>query len=341
MQSVNVKTGIPGSPVTTREPSRSGAVVARARAPSTCRSRTPATVTTAVGFTFPAPLEPGSRIAVVAPASPFDREELMRGLAWLRTRYELRLSSSILSRRGYLAGDDTHRAEQLTRAIEDESVSAIVCARGGYGAMRILDRVPWETFVRRPKWLVGFSDVTALHLAASALGVASIHGPNVTGLGRSISAAERASLLASLEEPAAPAKWTGLDVLCPGAAEGPLVGGNLALVTAMAAANRFVVPEGAIVVLEDVTERPYRIDRMLVSLLLGGHLARASGIVFGGFTQCEPGPDGTTVRDVLAELTSQLGVPVLAGAPFGHGAPNYAFTLGRSARLEGDAVRFC
>lgn len=106
----------------------------------------------------------------------------------------------------------------------------------------------------------------------------------------------------------------------------------------MAAAGRLVVPRGAILALEDVTERPYRIDRMLTSLLLGGHLARASAIVFGDFTQCDPGPDGVTVEEVLRDRTSGLGIPVVARAPFGHGAPNHAFPLGRAAALRRDRI---
>jgi muramoyltetrapeptide carboxypeptidase len=273
----------------------------------------------------------------VAPATPFDRDELFRGLAWLQTRYRLRIDERILVRTGYLAGTDEMRASVLSRAMLDPQVDAILCARGGYGAMRILDRLPWEAFAARPKWLVGFSDVTALHLTANAHGVVTVHGPNVTGLGRSITATERASLIAVLEGgPLRP--WTGLDVLVEGEASGCVVGGNLALVEAMAAAGRLLLPDRAIVALEDVTERPYRIDRMLTSLLLGGHLARASAIVFGGFTQCEPGPDGVTVEDVLRERTKDLKIPVVARAPFGHGAPNQAFPLGRDARLAGGRI---
>lgn len=270
---------------------------------------------------------------MVAPASGFDREELFRGLAWLSTRYRLRIDQRILSRSGFLAGDDEARADVLARAMLDPEVEAIVCARGGYGSMRILDALPWDAFSERPKPIVGFSDVTALHLAANARGIASVHGPNVTGLGRSISAAERASLIAALEgRPLAP--WTGLQPIVPGEARGVALGGNLALVQAMAAGNRLAIPSGALVFLEDVTERPYRIDRMLTALLLGGQLSRAGAIVFGGFTQCDPGPDGATVEEVLRDRTSGLGIPVVAGAPFGHGAPNHSFLLGREAVLR-------
>lgn len=292
-----------------------------------------------IAFRHPPPLRPGSLVAVVAPSSPFDREELFRGLAWLCTRYRVRMASSILTRRGYLAGDDARRAAELAAALSSPDVEAIVCARGGYGATRILDAVPWEALDRSPKWIVGFSDVTALHAMAGARGLASIHGPNVTGLGRTISAGERLSLLDALERPEARQAWSGLEVVVAGRAEGPVVGGNLALVEAMAAAGRLRVPQGAILALEDVTERPYRIDRMLTSLRLGGYLARAGGVVLGGFTQCEPGPDGVTAREVLTSLRD-LRVPVVMGAPFGHGAPNHAFVLGRRAVLDQGALAF-
>ena len=295
-------------------------------------------------FTAPPPLRPGSLVAVVAPASPFVREELFRGLSWLRTRYTLRLSSRILERTGYTAGDDARRASELTAAMTDPHVSAVLCARGGYGAMRILDGLPWSAFAARPKWLVGFSDVTALHVMANARGVCTLHGPNVTGLGRSITASERLALVDALEgRPAS--SWKDLEVLhcaraAAPAARGRLVGGNLSLVASMAAAGRLVIPRGAILALEDVTERPYRLDRMLTSLRLGGHFAGLSAIVLGGFTQCDAGPDGVTALEVLIDRTAGLGIPVVASAPFGHGAPNRAFTLGGMAELTGTTLTF-
>jgi muramoyltetrapeptide carboxypeptidase len=147
-------------------------------------------------------------------------------------------------------------------------------------------------------------------------------------------------LIDVLEGGRAEAVWSGLDVLRAGGAEGPVVGGNLALVHAMAAARRLAMPPGAILALEDVTERPYRIDRMLTSLRLAGVFARASAVVFGSFAACDPGPDGVTTREVLAELARGLSIPVVANAPFGHSAPNDAFVLGRRVRVEGDSVRF-
>jgi muramoyltetrapeptide carboxypeptidase len=289
---------------------------------------------------LPPPLAAGDVVAVVAPSSPFPRDELWRGLAWLRLRYRLRVHAGFLARDGYLAGSDARRAAEMRNALLDPDVKGIACARGGYGAMRVLDEVPWDELVRRPRWVIGFSDVTALHAKAWSLGIASVHGPNVTGLGRDATPAVRARWIGSVEHARSQRAWEGLRVVHGGQGSGVLVGGNLSIVHAMAAAGRLDVPEGAILALEDVTEAPYRVDRMLTSLRLGGYFARASGIVFGGFDQCNPRLDGRTVDEVLAERTEGLGIPVLADAPFGHRAHNEAFVLGSDARIEGATLAF-
>lgn len=286
---------------------------------------------------MPPPLRPGDEVAVVAPASPFDVREFWRGLAWIRGRYRVRMRSDVLARAAYLAGDDDRRAAELGAAMRDPGVKAILVARGGYGITRIVDRLPWAEFAHAPKWIVGFSDVTALHLEASRAGVASLHAPHVTAFAGA-SPGLRYAYLMALEAPDAALRWAGLTALVPGAARGPLAGGNLALVEAMAAAGRLALPDGCVLVLEDVTEKPYRVDRMLTSLRLGGHLARAAAIVFGEFTQCDPGWDGKRVEEVLFERTRELGVPVYAGAPFGHGAVNTPFVLGAHAQVGGGVL---
>jgi muramoyltetrapeptide carboxypeptidase len=229
--------------------------------------------------------------------------------------------------------------DELASAMLDPETKAVVVARGGYGTVRILDALPWEAFARRPKWIVGFSDVTALHVMAWRAGIASVHAPNVTGLGREPSVSTRTAWLASLERPTGERSWRSLLVVHPGQALGPMVGGNLTLVHAMAAAGRLSIPRGAVLALEDVGEAPYRIDRMLTSLKLGGHFAHVSAIVFGGFDGCTSDDGkGHSVEEVLAECTRALRIPVLAGAPFGHGAKNHAFVLGAQVRVEEDMV---
>jgi muramoyltetrapeptide carboxypeptidase len=217
---------------------------------------------------------------------------------------------------------------------------AILAVRGGYGALRIAADLPWREFAARPKWLVGFSDVTTLLAMAWRAGVASVHAPNVTGLGRDPSPAVRAAWIAALERPTASHRWTGLGVLREGEAAGPIVGGNLAIVHALAAAGRLSIPLGSIVALEDVGEAPYRIDRMLTSLVLGGHLRAASALVFGGFERCALPGDARTIDEVLSDCTGGLGIPVLTGAPFGHGVHNEAFVVGSPVRVRGDEVSF-
>jgi muramoyltetrapeptide carboxypeptidase len=250
------------------------------------------------------------------------------------------MSVGALSRDGYLAGDDARRRSELSRAMLDPEVGAIVATRGGYGAIRMIDDLPWGKFALRPKWLVGFSDITVLHAAAWRAGVASIHGPNVVGLGSRATPRLRAAWIGALERPTARRQWRGLRVLHGGFAQGPLIGGNLAVLHALAAGGRLSVPRGSVLALEDVAELPYRIDRMLTSLVLGGHLANVSALVFGAFDRCRvEGADGPTIGEVLEERTRSLGIPVLFGAPFGHGDVNDAFVLGQPAAVGDGDIR--
>jgi muramoyltetrapeptide carboxypeptidase len=285
----------------------------------------------------PAPVRPGDVVAIVAPSSPFEHVLGWRGLAKLRERYRLRFERGIFARSGYFAGDTARRRAELERALLDPDVRAVLAVRGGYGASRFVHTLPWDALARRPKWVVGFSDVTALHVEAARAGVMSLHACNVTALGRWADRRSYATLVDALEAPLASRRHV-LSTVVAGQTEGPLFGGNLALLHASAAAGRLSVPDGAVVFLEDVTERPYRIDRMLTTLLVGGHFARARAFVLGDFADCAPGPDGTTAAVVLAELLAPLGVPVAAGLPSGHGRRNDPLVLGARARVVADAA---
>ncbi|MBL9027795.1 MAG: LD-carboxypeptidase [Myxococcales bacterium] len=280
----------------------------------------------------PRPVRPGDRVAIVAPSGPFPPVVVWRGLAFLRERYRLVFDRGLFARSAYLAGDDERRRSELARALEDDDIAAIIAARGGYGANRFVHELDWQKLRARPKWIVGFSDITALHVEAASVGVASIHASNVTALGWCDRAA-RASMIDALEDPLRSRRYEGLEVWVPGEAEGPLFGGNLAILQACAAAGRLEVPQGAVVFLEDVTEKPYRLDRMLTTLLVGGHLRGARAFVLGDFTDCGPGPDGATAHEVLRQLLAPLGVPVVAGLPAGHGRRNDPLVFGGRARL--------
>jgi muramoyltetrapeptide carboxypeptidase len=249
------------------------------------------------------------------------------------------MTPGVLERDGFLAGADSRRQVELGGALADVEAKAIVATRGGYGAMRAIEDRAWESLAHRPKWIVGYSDITTLHAMAWRAGIASLHAPNVTGLSRALPA-ERAAFIRGLERPGATHVWRALRVVCSGQARGALVGGNLSLLCALAAARRLWIPDGAILAFEDVAEAPYRIDRMLTSLLLGGYLARVAGFVVGGLERSVPGPDGRTADDVVEHRLRSLGVPVVAGAPFGHGSRNEAFVLGASVRVSRGEVYF-
>lgn len=282
---------------------------------------------------FPPALCPGDVIAVVAPASPFEPVLAWVGLGWLARRYRVRFTRGMFARTGYLAGNDERRRDELALALADPDVRAVLAVRGGYGASRFVHTLDWAAFARAPRWIIGFSDVTALHVEAARVGVASIHGPNLTALGRG-DARARSAFVGAVEQPGCETTYRGLGVVREGTAEGPLFGGNLTLLHACAAAGRLAMPEGAVLLIEDVTERPFRIDRVLATLAAGGHLARASAVVVGDFTQCDPGPDGVTVEEVLADHLGRLGVPVVRGIPVGHSARNEPVVLGGRARVE-------
>lgn len=285
----------------------------------------------------PVALQAGALVRVVAPSSPFDRERFERGLPLIEARYRVELSDGLFERDGYLAGDDDARLAALVTALEDNETGAIVAARGGYGATRLLPRLDVELVRRAGKWLVGFSDVTALHALWARAGLCSIHGPMVASLWEA-SAEAQAQWLGLLEGQVS-APMTGLSCIRPGRAAGVLQGGNLTVLSALVGTPYMPSLEGAVLLLEDVSERPYRLDRMLTSMIQAGALEGVQAVVLGQFTQCDAGADGRSAMQVLEERLGALGVPVLGDAPVGHVAENRAVLLG--ARVEVDAQCGC
>lgn len=286
-------------------------------------------------FVAPRPLAPHGRIAVIAPSSPFDTGAFDRGIAKLRERYEVRYEPALLSRAGYLAGDDARRLAEIEDALRDDGVDAIVAARGGYGATRLLEHLDVALIAGNPKLLVGFSDVTALHAAWLRAGVRAIHAPMIAALGDADRA--RFDRWVAAVEGALPPPVRALERISGGRAEGPLVGGNLAVLCALVGTPYAPPVEGAILFLEDVGERPYRVDRMLTTLRHAGWLSKIAGVALGAFTEGAAGPDGVTVEEVLVERLSTLGIPVAGGVPAGHVDDNLELPLGAPVVLDADA----
>ena len=286
-------------------------------------------------------LRAGDRVAVVAPAGPVTPERLDAGLAVLGSwGLEVLLADHVRGRHlrlGHLAADDAARAGDLMRAGTDPRVAAVFCARGGYGVQRMVDLLDWDALrAAGPKTLVGFSDITALHQAfASRLGLSTIHGPVVTSLAAG-DGQSRDHLRAMLFHPVPGTSLTPtpLATLVPGRADGVLVGGNLALLAAEVGTSTSVRAAESIVVLEDVGEEVYRLDRLLTQLLRSGWFDEVRGIVLGQFPGCGS-PDA--VRELATDRLGCLGVPMVMGAPVGHEAHNLAFPLGVPAVLDADA----
>jgi len=275
-------------------------------------------------------------VAVVAPAGPPDPDTYRSGLAILAARYTLvhvyqpPSSGEPAGALPYLADADERRAEQLNGALRDPEVEAIFCARGGYGAMRILPLLDGEALVRRRPPLVGFSDVTVLHAWAARLGVPTVHGPVVTQLPR-LPEDEVRSLCALLEGTALP-RLDRLRCVSPGQARGPLWGGNLTLLSHLCGTPHLPDLAGHVLLLEEIGEAPYRLDRMLTQLRLAGVLTHVAGIVVGELLDCDA--PGISAERVVCDRLSDLGVPVVCGAPIGHGAHNIALPLGEDVCLD-------
>jgi len=284
----------------------------------------------------PRAVRPGAKIAFAAPAGPLDEEALASGRKALeRLGFEIVVRDDILERDGYLAGSDERRADELMSFVTDPEISAIVCARGGYGCARLLDRLDAKAFRDAAKPLVGYSDITTLLLwQRKHAGLLGIHGPMCEKAG-TLEGEAGSALVRALQGTGPHPRYTGKTVVS-GWAEGRMVGGSLSVCVASLGTPWELDTKDAIVMLEDITELPYRIDRMLQQLRAAGKFDRAAGIALGSFTECddERYPDWTVDR-LVSEIFEPLGIPVVAGLPFGHGGENRPWPFAGRAALDG------
>lgn len=286
---------------------------------------------------------PGARVALVAPAGPLPEGAIERAARRVESLgWTPEIGPNAAGRHGYLAAPDAARLADLNAAIADPEVDMIWALRGGYGTMRILEKIDWSGLLDRPRPLVGFSDNTALHLAAAREGLVTLHGPHPATA--EFSDFSREALLAALRpeaagvlpgdpEAAAPTSLAG------GTAEGVLVGGNLSLLAATIGTPYQVQTRDAILFLEEVGEPGYRLDRLLSQLLLAGVLADVAGIAIGAISDA-PDADADHLPspvDILADRLGALGVPVVAGFPFGHIDRSWTLPHGVRARLDAAA----
>lgn len=288
---------------------------------------------------FPPLLATGARVALLAPAGPIRDTDLERALANVRRfGWDPVVAANAQSADGYLAGSDEQRARDLNDAIVDKKIDGIWCLRGGYGAMRILESIDYQTLTRQPKVLIGYSDVTALHAACGRLAnLVTFHGPTARQNLPPFSAESLECAVVRGENSCG--EMSRATTLVGGSAHGRLVGGNLALLAALVGTPYAPDYSGAILVIEDVYEAHYRIDRMLTHLRLSGALSACAGIVFGRFTDIpkEFGDEQWSLDRVLADAAKRAGVPCVSNAPFGHIDEQWTIPLGARADLDADA----
>ncbi|NBF15868.1 LD-carboxypeptidase [Pseudomonas sp. Fl4BN2] len=283
-------------------------------------------------------LPAGGVIALIAPAGPAELD-LELATQWMAARgYQLRVLPGVWEKDGYLAGSDAVRLRDLHDAFADESVDAIFCLRGGYGSPRLLAGIDFALLRRNPKPFVGYSDITALHLAITRYaGFVTFHGAmlNADLLGNKLEPTESGlwQMLSGQQSPVLehPPAFA-LTTLAPGSASGRLLGGNLSMICATIGSAFELDDEGIILFIEDVNEPLYRVDRLLTHLRLAGKLNRLRGVLVGDFS----GVDSVALHRLLQQELGPLGIPVLAGWRSGHCNPNLTLPLGAQVRLDAD-----
>lgn len=287
----------------------------------------------------PRALREGARVALVAPAGPMDPDRIdLSAERCRRLGLEPVVYPSAAERHRYLAGTDEQRLEDLQDAFDDRSIDAVWSLRGGYGTTRILDRLSLDRQREDPIPFIGFSDNTTLHVRHAAMGVISFHGPHP---GADFPPETEAAFRRVLFTADAPGHLPLRDqdprprCLMGGRAEGPLVGGNLAMLASLCGTRDTLEARGRILFLEEVGEPAYRVDRMLLQLQRAGVLDEVAGLALGRFTPAED-DDEHDVDDVLAETAERLAVPAVADLPFGHIEHNWTLPVGARVRLDGD-----
>jgi muramoyltetrapeptide carboxypeptidase len=288
----------------------------------------------------PPAVRPGARIGIVSPASPFSREEFERGLGELRRLgFEPTYDDDVFARTGsYLSGTAALRAAAFSRAWADPSIAALLAVRGGYGSVQLLPLLDQELIRRTPKLFIGYSDNTSLlSWLTCRCGITALHGPMIEGrLAKGKQGFDVDSMLGFMQDgEGRTLSPDGLAVVRGGEAAGPLFGGTITqLAASLGTPYAFDPPAGCVLFLEDVNERPYRLDRMLTQLRLAGILDRARALVFGEMRACDEANGQASALDVIRGLTTECEGPIITGFPSGHTTgPCWTLPLGVRVRI--------
>lgn len=281
-------------------------------------------------------LQHGSKVAIAAPARMVTREEMQFAIAWLKNKGFLPVyDDRLFAQHHIFAGDDDFRASVMQNYLDDDSIEAIWLARAGYGCIRIIDKLDFTNFVKRPKWIVGFSDATVFHGKLNRLGMSSLHATMPYFFEEKTQEAQQ-SLLDALVGRPLHYEFFSYPLNRMGAVTGKLVGGNLSVLYGMMGSDSFPEVDGKILFIEEVDEYIYHVDRMMRGLKRAGKLARLKGLIVGGLTKIHdnPLPFGQSVEEVIADAVGEYTYPVCFNFPAGHFTDNRAIIFGSSVSLE-------
>ncbi len=281
-------------------------------------------------------LKPGNRVGIISPASHPTSDQWKAGLQVLSDwGLEIVLGDHYLAEHFGLGGTDEQRRADLQQMLDDPSIAAIFPLRGGYGVSRLLDGLDFTKFRKNPKWVVGFSDITALLCHIDTFSIASIHGPMPNNFCQKGGEAALANLHTLLFEGRTHMHTTSHALNKHGVAEASIIGGNLSLLTHLIGSNSFPNPKGKILFIEEVGERLYHVDRLLLQLKRAGYLADLAGLIIGGFTDCKEASltIGLSVEDMILEHTAAYHYPIAFDFPAGHIPNNQAIPMGKKIKF--------
>jgi len=287
---------------------------------------------------FPPFLTKGDKVALVSPAGNVEHCVIDRGAERLEQQgFRVVVGRHARDEEGVFAGTDAARAADMQQALDDEAIKAVFCSRGGYGCLRTHLRLEWSSFLRRPKWLVGFSDVTVFHSHLTRCGIASIHGLMASWFEQDGEPTRGFLQIIDLLEGRPPEYDIASHPLNrAGKAAGRLAGGNLAILQSLRGTPLDIRPKGKILFIEDIGEHHYQIDRMMQNLKVGGVLGNLSGLVVGYFTGIKDGaaPYGRTALEIIREAVEPYSYPVVFGFPAGHEQPHQPLLMGGKLSLD-------
>jgi muramoyltetrapeptide carboxypeptidase len=283
----------------------------------------------------PAKLKSGDTVAIISPSGIVNKENILTGIEVLKSwGLKIQTGKHYLNHYGRFAGSDKQRLQDLQQAIDNPNIKAIFCSRGGYGLSRILDDIDFEKLQKKPKWLIGYSDISALHLLLQKKGIASLHSFMPASFGKAEAETSLPMLKHFLfnQDYSFSFPQTPFDRI--GRCKGQSIGGNLSLISHMIGSKSLPPMKGKILFLEDVAEPMYKIDRMMVQLKRAGIFDQLEGLVFGYFTKIEGLNDFSgTLQETLMEHVKGYKFPVFFGAPFGHDFPHYPIPMGMKVNM--------